>query len=224
MNRPSMPHYDRTRRPALPLRARPRPRTMLTGVALSLALALASCGWGDAGGDAAEPPPLAGAAIGGDFTLINSEGQTVRWADFAGQWRIVYFGYTFCPDVCPVDAQAIGQGLTLFAKEAPDRAEQVTPIFITIDPERDTAQAVGEFVANFHPRMVGLTGTEEQVAQAADAFVVYHEKGAESAGGGYLMEHSNAAMLFDPDGNPVALLPTNEGAAAVAEELAKWVR
>ncbi len=197
---------------------------MLTGLALSLALGLASCGWGDAGDGAAEAPPLAGAAIGGDFALVNSEGQTVRWADFAGQWRIVYFGYTFCPDVCPVDAQAIGQGLTLFAKEAPDRAERVTPIFITIDPERDTPQAVGEFVANFHPRMVGLTGTEAQIAKAADAFVVYHEKGAESAGGGYLMNHSNAAMLFDPDGNPVALLPTNEGAAAVAEELAKWVR
>ncbi|WP_066560717.1 SCO family protein [Croceicoccus bisphenolivorans] len=199
----------------------------ITRVALpaALALALAACG---SGGDASQPDlataPLAGAAIGGDFTLSDKDGKPVRWSDFAGQWRIVYFGYTFCPDVCPVDAAAIGQGLRAFEKEQPELGAKVTPIFVTVDPERDTAEVVGEFAANFHPRMVGLTGTPEQVAAAAKAFVVWFDKGEPTENGGYLVNHTNQTVLFDPDGKPIALLPTDMGGKAVGEEIAKWVR
>jgi len=188
--------------------------------ALVLPLALGACDSGKAPLDAA---PLAGAAIGGDFTLVGKDGKDVHWSDFKGQWRIVYFGYTFCPDVCPVDAAAIGQGLRAFEKNHSELGKQVTPLFITVDPTRDTPEVVGEFAAAFHPRLVGLTGTTEEVAAAAKKFAVWFQKGEETANGGYLVNHTNQTYLFDPDGKPVALLPTDKGGPAVAAELARWV-
>ncbi|MDT0575139.1 SCO family protein [Croceicoccus sp. F390] len=185
---------------------------------LTLALPLAACSE-----TPREEAPLAGATIGGDFALVGEDGRTVRWSDFDGQWRIVYFGYTFCPDVCPVDAQAIGQGLRQFEAQSPDLGRSITPIFITIDPDRDTPEVVGEFAGNFHPRMVGLTGGADEIAAVAKLFAVYANKGAETSNGGYLMDHSRAAMLFDPEGRPVALLPSEQGGTAVAQELARWV-
>ena len=171
-------------------------------VALPLLLALAACSAAPA-----QPPleqaPLAGADVGGDFALTGSDGQTVRWGDFTGKWRIVYFGFTYCPDICPTDMSRMAQGLELYAQDAPDLAAQVVPIFISIDPERDTPDKVGQFVAAFSDRAVGLTGTPEAIKAAADSNVVY---------------------LFDPQGNPIAMLPTDQGPEAVAAELAKWVR
>jgi protein SCO1/2 len=186
--------------------------------ALLLPLALIAC---DAA--PAEKPPLAGAAIGGPFTLVDKTGRTVRWSDFAGKYRIVYFGYTFCPDACPTDVQKLMQGFAAFARAEPKLAKQVQPIFISIDPARDTPKVVGEFAAAFSPRLLGLTGTPEQVAQAAKAFAAYYAKGEES-GGGYLMDHSRAAFLMDRDGKPIAMLPVDKDATAVAAELTKWVR
>jgi protein SCO1/2 len=186
--------------------------------ALLLPLALIAC---DAA--PAEKPPLAGAAIGGPFTLVDKTGRTVRWSDFAGKYRIVYFGYTFCPDACPTDVQKLMQGFAAFARAEPKLAKQVQPIFISIDPARDTPKVVGEFAAAFSPRLLGLTGTPEQVAQAAKAFAAYYAKGEES-GGGYLMDHSRAAFLMDRDGKPIAMLPVDKVATAVAAELKKWVR
>lgn len=183
------------------------------------ALALAGCG----GGAPAQEPPLAGAAIGGDFALTNAAGETVRWGDFAGKYRVVYFGYAFCPDVCPTDMQRVAQGLKVLKAQDPDKAGQIVPIFITIDPERDTQQVVGEFAAAFSPDIIGLTGTPEQIAAAAKAFKVYYAKGETTPGGGYLVDHSNIAYLFGPDGEPIATLPTDKGGEAVAAELARWV-
>lgn len=186
---------------------------------LAIMLPLAACD-----GAASDPPPLQGAAIGGEFTLIDGEGRERHWSDFAGKYRIVYFGYTFCPDVCPVDAQAIGQALRAFEAESPDRGSKVVPIFITVDPERDTPEVVGEFARAFHPRMVGLTGSPAAIDEASKAFAVYRARGEDSAGGGYLVDHSRVAMLFGPQGDPIAVLPTDKGPQAVAEELDRWVR
>lgn len=177
-----------------------------------------------------EQPPLAGARIGGPFTLIDSKSRTVQWSDFDGRYRIVYFGYAYCPDVCPLDVQKMMQGYALFAKAEPELAKDVQPIFITIDPERDTPQVVGEFAGAFSrnlPRdlaqnLLGLTGTPAQVAQAARAFSAYYAKGETSSGGGYLMDHSRAAYLMGRKGEPIALLPVDEGPQAVATELARW--
>jgi protein SCO1/2 len=195
----------------------------LAAAALAFALALSGC---TAPSDAASvgEPPLAGADIGGEFELVNSAGKTVRWSDFKGQYRIVYFGYAYCPDVCPTSVQRMTQGLGQFAKSAPKLAAKVQPIFITIDPERDTPAVVDEFTHAFSDDLIGLTGTPQQVKAAADAFRVFYERGADSGSkGGYLMDHSDITYLFGPDGEPLAVLPTDEGPDAVTSELAKWV-
>lgn len=175
-----------------------------------------------------QTPPLAGAQIGGEFSLKDRHGRPVTWGSFAGRWRIVYFGYTYCPDACPMDVGILMKGYNQFAKAHPQEAADVQPIFISVDPQRDTPARIGEFADAFGPPLVALTGTAEEVAQAERAFAVYANRGKDLPGGGYLVDHSRAAYLMDPDGKPIAILPTDlgpqDGPAAVAAELAKWVR
>ncbi|WP_428631487.1 SCO family protein [Sphingopyxis sp.] len=200
----------------------------------SLIVALGTMLTGCNGAAEAPPaaPPLEGARIGGPFTLTDQDGRTVRDSDFAGQYRLVYFGYSFCPDICPVDLQKLMRGLAQFEKSDPARGAKVAPLFITVDPARDTPAALKPFVARYHPRLLGLTGTPEQIATVAKAYVVTYHKVDGSAPDRYLMAHSQLAFLMDPAGKPLALLPLDdpstegdEGApAAVAADLAKWVK
>ena len=176
------------------------------------------------GGKPTETPPLANAAIGGEFALQDKTGKTVRFSDFEGKYRVVYFGYTFCPDVCPVDLQNLMQGLNQLAKTNAEAAAKVQPIFITVDPKRDTPQVVGEFAANFGPKLIGLTGTEEAIKAAEKSFAVYAEKREGGSADAYLMDHSRATYLMGPKGEPLALIPTEQNPQAVAAELAKWVK
>ena len=204
--------------------ARPLTRALARGAApLASILALGLVAACSGNGEASAPPPLEGAAIGGPFELIDSDGRTVRWDDFDGKYRMVYFGYAYCPDVCPYDVQRMMQGYARFAENEPELAAQVQPLFITVDPERDTPEVVGEFTSAFSDELVGLTGTPEQVADAASAFAVYYSKGDMSPGGGYLVDHSRAAYLMGRQGEPIALLPVETGAAEVAADLEQWV-
>ncbi|MEO7826743.1 MAG: SCO family protein [Allosphingosinicella sp.] len=193
----------------------PRLRPILS---LSLALALAACS------GAPEEPPLKGASIGGPFTLTDQDGRQVSERDFAGQYRIMYFGFTHCPDVCPTDLATIGQALRRFEKSDPARAARVSPIFVSVDPERDTPAVLKEYVAAFHPRLVGLTGTAPQVAAMIKRYGAYGAKEDDETGGGYTINHSRLAELFGPDGKPIALLPYEKGAQAVAADLERWVK
>ena len=190
-------------------------------VMASVLLMLAAC---SASEQPAAPPPLEGAAIGGDFTLTGEDGEPVSWGDFAGQYRTIYFGYTFCPDVCPVDVQRAMAGLKRFEESDPERAAKIQPLFVSVDPQRDTPEVLTEFTDAFHPRLIGMTGSKKQLDKAASDFAVFYSKGEETSNGGYLMDHSNQTYLFGPDGQPLALLPTSDGPDAVAAELAKWVR
>jgi protein SCO1 len=183
-----------------------------------------------------QPPlssaPLAGAAIGGDFTLTDKNGKKRSYAEFAGKYRIVYFGYTNCPDICTPDMQNLMLGLKAFEKNAPALAAKVQPIFITVDPKRDTPEVLKQFVAAFHPRAIGLTGSDAEIADVAKKFAVYYSRIEGSAPDAYLMSHSQTPYLMGPDGKPLAILPAdipktdaNEGAPKLVEaELAKWVR
>ena len=199
---------------------------------LTIAAALAACDAGPAAPAQNAEPPLAGARIGGAFTLTDQNGKTVRDTDFAGQYRLVYFGYSFCPDICPVDLQKLMRGLSQFEKSDPARGAKVQPLFVTIDPARDTPEALKPFVARYHPRLLGLTGTPEQIAAVAKAYVVTYHKVEGSAPDRYLMAHSQLAFLMGPDGKPLALVPLDdpstdidEGAPdKVAADLAKWVK
>lgn len=193
-------------------------------LALFGALALAACN--PAGNAASDPgePPLAGARIGGPFTLISQDGKTVRDTDFAGKYRILYFGYTFCPDVCPVDVQNLMAGFKLFEKMNPEAAAKVQPLFITVDPERDTPQVLKEFTANFHPRLMGLTGSLDAIRQVASAYIVLFQKQDSADPKAYLVNHTRQAYLMGPTGEPVALLTQDGKPQLIADELAKWVR
>jgi len=173
--------------------------------------------------DQAKNAPLAGAAIGGPFTLTNSSGKTVRWSDFAGKYRIVYFGYTYCPDVCPTDMQRLMQGFAAYKQAHPELAAQIVPMFISVDPARDTPARVGEFTHAFSDDLLGLTGTPEEVAQAAKEFAVYYQKDKPNAEGGYLVNHSTQAYLMGRKGEPIAIVPVDEGPKAVTASLEKWV-
>jgi protein SCO1 len=185
---------------------------------LCLGLILAAC---SAGSDA---PPLEGAAIGGPFTMTDQDGRTATDRDYAGRYRIMYFGFTHCPDVCPTDLAILGQALRRFEKSDPARAARVVPIFVSVDPERDSPAVLKDYVAAFHPRLVGLTGTPRQLADMARRYGAYYGKEPPGPGGGYNVNHSRIAELIGPGGAPIALLPYDKGAEAVAAELDRWVR
>jgi protein SCO1/2 len=196
------------------------PRSLLAAVLLPLTLVACH---GQPAADA--DPPLAGAAIGGPFTLVDSKGDTVHWKDFDGKYRIVYFGYTYCPDVCPTDVGRIMRGYAKYKKEHPDLAQQIVPLFISVDPARDTPAVVGEFTNAFSDDLIGLTGTQDEVDKAVKEFSVYVEKGKPNEEGGYLVNHSSNAYLMGRQGQPIALLPVDkvDDGTAIATELEKWV-
>lgn len=196
------------------------PAALLTLAALALA-ALAACA-PSAPKPAIQGTDIAGTPIGGDFALLDKDGKPVKWQDFAGRYRIVYFGYTFCPDACPTDVGVMMAGYAKFEKAQPELAAKVQPIFISIDPARDTPARVGEFTAAFSPRLIGLTGPQAEVDRAVKAFRAYAARGEDSAGG-YLMDHSRSAYLMDPEGKPIEILPVDKDAGAVAADLAASV-
>ncbi|MDF0488041.1 SCO family protein [Sphingomonas sp. H39-1-10] len=170
------------------------------------------------------PPPLAGAKIGGAFRLTDQDGRSVTDTSFAGKYRVMYFGYTFCPDVCPTDMQTLGQGLRAFEAKDAARGAKVVPVFVTVDPERDTPAVLRPFVAAFHARMVGLTGSPAAIAAIAKEYAVFYEKQPPAPGGGYMVQHSRVAYLMDPNDKPLALIPVDKTPGDVAAELGRWVR
>ncbi len=201
--------------------AHPRRKSKAALLLGALMLSLSACGQG---GNQPDKPPLADARVGGPFTLVDKNGKNVRWSDFDGRYRIVYFGYTYCPDACPTDMAVIGHALDGLEKSHPELTARVVPIFITVDPERDTPQIVGQFAAAFSPRVVGLTGSKAEIDTVAQEFAVYHARGAATPGGGYLIDHSRTVLLMGPKGEPVAILPADKGPDAMAAEIVKWVK
>lgn len=192
----------------------------ITAALLPALALLAACNMGvggNASGDSAAGE-LVGARIGAPFTLTNQDGKPTRWDDFKGQWRIVYFGYTYCPDVCPVDLQRIMQGFARFEKEKPKLAAKVQPMLISVDPQRDTPAMLKTYVAAFHPRLIGLTGTKDEIAKVAKDFVVIYSPEQQKGASEYLVSHSRTPYLFDPDGKPVALVPVDDPATTDVDE------
>lgn len=171
-----------------------------------------------------EQPPLAGAPIGGDFSLTDQDGNRVSNDSLQGRYRLVYFGYSFCPDVCPVDVQRMMAAFRSFEVADPEAAATLQPIFVTIDPARDTRQALKTFVSAFHPRLIGLTGSEAEIALAKRAYRVYAAKADGSDSENYLMDHSAYIYLMDKTGKPIAFFDRGDTADAIAAGIEKWVR
>jgi protein SCO1/2 len=199
-----------------------RSRAFAIGAAAVLALAVA-------GGAAwlVLPPTVSSmaggeATVGGPFKLIDQHGAAVTEQDFAGRYMLIYFGYTYCPDICPLSLANMTQALDLLP---PDQAEQVVPILITVDPERDTVAQLAAYAPLFHPRLVALTGSPEAIKAAARAYRVYYARAGDADSNDYLMDHSTFIYLMGPDGRYVRHFAHNaapeEIAAAIGAALAQ---
>jgi protein SCO1/2 len=132
--------------------------------------------------------------LGGPFELVNAAGETVTEKDVITEPTLIYFGYTFCPDVCPLDVDRNAQAVVLLE----ERGQFVTPVFITVDPERDTPEVVGEFADVMHPRMIGLTGSQAQIKAASQAYRTYYSAHP-AVDGEYLVDHSTFSYLVMPE-------------------------
>jgi protein SCO1 len=159
---------------------------------------------------------LLGSAIGGPFKLIDQNGNTVTNTDLEGKWLLVYFGYTHCPDACPTALNNIALTLSDLGAEKKD----VRPVFITIDPERDTSQALKEYVAAFGAPILALTGNAAAIAQAANEYRVYYAKHPET-GGDYSMDHTSIIYVMDPKGRFTASFTGDDPPEQMAARLKK---
>jgi len=198
-------------------------RTAAFGLLAAVIMALLS-GCNPASSDQAVEPPLAGAKIGGSFSLINQNGERVSESDLNGRYRMLYFGYSYCPDVCPVDLQRLMQGLALAEKKNPEITKKVQPVFITIDPERDRPEQLKQYVSAFHPRLIGLTGSSEEIKQVAEKYLIIYDKREDESSSEYLMDHSRQAYLFGPEGEPITLLSYDRTPQHIADEILQWVK
>lgn len=161
----------------------------------------------------------AAAAIGGPFALVDHDGRRVTDADFRGRYMLIYFGYTYCPDICPLSLVRNAEALALVGP----RAERVVPILITVDPERDTSEHLRDYVALFDDRLVGLTGSADEIKAAAKAYRVYYAKVTPEGSDpdAYLVDHSGFTYLMGPDGRFLQFFRHDLGAPEMAERLRK---
>jgi cytochrome oxidase Cu insertion factor (SCO1/SenC/PrrC family) len=160
------------------------------------------------------PGAGAAASIGGPFVLTDQNGTKRSDKDFRGHWVLLYFGYTYCPDVCPTTLALIASALGKLGSGA----NRVVPVFITVDPERDTPPVLKSYLAAFGPQFVGLTGSVSDIADVAHAYRIYFKK-VPVQGGGYSLDHSSAILLLDPNGHFVKAYDEQSGAAAIANDL-----
>lgn len=162
---------------------------------------------------------LAGIEIGGPFTLVDQNGVTRHDGDFRGKLMLIYFGYTYCPDACPTALQTMSTALDKLGA----RATEVQPIFVTIDPTRDTVEQMRLYASNFSPRLIALTGTAPQVDAAAHAYRVYFRKVKGQTADDYLMDHSSFIFLMGRDGKYRTHFGPDVTADAMAEAIGKYL-
>jgi protein SCO1/2 len=182
---------------------------VILGAGAFLALSLHETPRGAAG-------TLLASAIGGPFRLVDQNGKTVTDADLKGKWSLVYFGYTHCPDACPTALNDISIALD----ELGPQRNEVRPVFVTVDPERDTPEVLKSYVTAFDAPILALSGTPEEIAQAAKGYRVYYAKHPE-AGGDYSMDHSSVIYVMDPQGRFTASFTQENSPEEIAERLKK---
>lgn len=164
------------------------------------------------------PALTAEVQIGGPFTLTDQNGQTRSDTDFRGSYMLIYFGYTSCPDACPTALTKMTDALASVAARNAGRANRIAPIFITVDPERDTPDLLKEYAAHFSPRLVALRGADEALREAAYAYGVFFAK-APASDGGYAMTHTDIIYLMGPDGRYIRHFESDVTAEQLAAAL-----
>lgn len=172
-------------------------------------------------------PEAVKAPIVGAFELVDGEAEPVTEADFAGRYMLIYFGYTYCPDVCPTELAKMTAALDVFAEREPARAATIVPIFISVDPDRDTPDRLKEYAPLFHPRLAALTGTTEQIRTVAATYKVFYVKVVPESGAtgkdDYLMDHSSQIYLMGPDAAYMTHFASTLSEAQIAAELDRLV-
>lgn len=158
--------------------------------------------------------------IGGPFKLINHKGELVTDRDLVGKWILLYFGYTSSPDTCPEELQKLAEAVQKIEKQI---NQEIVPVFITIDPERDSVAQIEAYIAEFHPKMVGMTGTVDAIRQVAREYRVYYKK-IEEEGSDYLVDHSNVIYLFDPNMDFVKFFGKEYDADSLAAEVVEEIK
>jgi len=156
----------------------------------------------------------------GDFTLLTHDGQRMHLSDYEGKWVILYYGYTFCPDVCPTTMMQLGHMMPLLGK----KAKNVQVFMISVDPERDTPERMKEYVTYFHPDFIGLVGTPEEIADAATPFGIYYKKKEVEGASGYLMDHTASVTVLNPKGEVRLIWPYGTTAEEMADDLLHLMR
>jgi protein SCO1 len=189
----------------------------LHAAALAVAIVLGSMPGGAV--RAADPAPAEAPRIGGHFSLVAADGTEVTDRSFSGKWLLLYFGYTYCPDVCPTSLNAIASALD----EIGPLADRIQPIFVTVDPQRDTPTVIAQYVKAFSPRLIGLTGSDAQIAAAAKAFHVFYQV-HQIGNGEYAIDHSSYVYVMNPAGQVVELITGNLPGHSVAGELRRLVQ
>ncbi len=197
---------------------------LAAAVALGAALAVTLTQSGPRAPQTATTTSTGEAAIGGDFTLTDQDGETFTEADLQGRPSLIYFGYTYCPDVCPFSLQTMKAAIQQLPERQQDR---IRPVFITVDPERDTVEAVSQYVRSeaFPDGLVGLTGTAEQVEQVKAAYKVYSAKAqADGSMADYLVDHTSMIYFMDEQGRFVNAFSHGEAPDAISTELQRWFK
>lgn len=165
--------------------------------------------------------------VGGTFSLSGHDGSVITDERFRGRYMMVYFGYTYCPDVCPTQLAEMTIALDRFAEQSPARAERIVPIFISVDPDRDTPAVLGDYRRHFHPRLVAATGSLPALRELADAYKVYFQKIEDDGSGGdlsYLIDHSTNVYLMGEDGRYLTHFTLSTPVEAMVRDLDRIVQ
>lgn len=165
-----------------------------------------------------EESAASSAAIGGSFTLVDTSGKSVTDQTYRGKWMLIYFGYTFCPDACPTALNNMSVALEKLGSEA----NKIQPLFVTVDPKRDTVQVMADYLKSFSPRIVGLTGTQAQTDSVAKAYRVYVAP-QKSDGNDYLVDHSAYIYLMNPEGKFVNVIEGSVPGDQMADKVRKMM-
>ena len=162
--------------------------------------------------------PLSDGPYGGNYTLLNGAGETVTNADFSGQFKLVFFGFTFCPAVCPAELAKLADVLETLGPVA----KSVKPIFISVDPERDTPDVMKEYTAQFHESIIGLTGSRAQIDTVLDGFKIYASKVEMEGMDGYMVDHSSFLYFLGPNDRLLALFKPQDSAEDIVSSIQGW--